>query len=111
MRESKEGRVEREREGERKRRERERREREKEEGEREEEGERKRREKEEGERKRRERERRERERGGREITAMYTQWFYCLYRAWRDTRLLSIGAGADEVMLSIICKLSGTLPK
>ena len=64
------------------------------------------REKEEGERKRR-----ERERGGREITAMYTQWFYCLYRAWRDTRLLSIGAGADEVMLSIICKLSGTLPK
>lgn len=32
-------------------------------------------------------------------------------RAWRDTRLLSIGAGADEVMLSIICKLSGTLPK
>ena len=32
-------------------------------------------------------------------------------RMYRDTRLLSIGAGADEVMLSIICKLSGTLPK
>ena len=32
-------------------------------------------------------------------------------RIYRDTKLLSIGAGADEVMLSIICKLSGTLPK
>ena len=32
-------------------------------------------------------------------------------RLYRDMRLLSIGAGADEVMLSIICKLSGTLPK
>ena len=32
-------------------------------------------------------------------------------RMFRDMRLLSIGAGADEVMLSIICKLSGTLPK
>ena len=32
-------------------------------------------------------------------------------RMYRDTRLLSISAGADEVMLSIICKLSGTLPK
>lgn len=32
-------------------------------------------------------------------------------RMFRDTRLLSIGAGADEVMLSIICKLSDTLPK
>ena len=32
-------------------------------------------------------------------------------RLYRDTRLLSIGGGADEVMLSIICKLSGTLPK
>ena len=31
-------------------------------------------------------------------------------RAYRDTRLVSIGAGADEVMLSIICKLEGTLP-
>lgn len=32
-------------------------------------------------------------------------------RMYRDTRLLSIGAGADEVMLSIICKLMGTHPK
>ena len=32
-------------------------------------------------------------------------------RAYRDTRLTSIGGGADEVMLSIICKLNGTLPK
>jgi len=32
-------------------------------------------------------------------------------RVYRDTRLLSIGGGADEVMLEIICKLSGTLPK
>ncbi len=32
-------------------------------------------------------------------------------RLYRDTRLLSIGAGADEVMLSIICKHMGTLPK
>ena len=31
-------------------------------------------------------------------------------RAYRDTRLASIGGGADEVMLSIICKLEGTLP-
>jgi citronellyl-CoA dehydrogenase len=31
-------------------------------------------------------------------------------RAYRDTRLGSIGGGADEVMLTIICKLMGTLP-
>jgi citronellyl-CoA dehydrogenase len=31
-------------------------------------------------------------------------------RAYRDTRLASIGGGADEVMLSIICKYMGTLP-
>jgi citronellyl-CoA dehydrogenase len=31
-------------------------------------------------------------------------------RAYRDMRLASIGAGADEVMLSIICKFMGTLP-
>jgi citronellyl-CoA dehydrogenase len=31
-------------------------------------------------------------------------------RAFRDTRLGSIGGGADEVMLTIICKLMGTLP-
>jgi citronellyl-CoA dehydrogenase len=32
-------------------------------------------------------------------------------RAYRDSRLVSIGGGADEVMLTIICKLMGTLPK
>jgi citronellyl-CoA dehydrogenase len=31
-------------------------------------------------------------------------------RSYRDGRLLSIGGGADEVMLGIICKLMGTLP-
>jgi len=31
-------------------------------------------------------------------------------RLYRDVRLISIGAGADEVMLSIICKYMGTLP-
>ena len=31
-------------------------------------------------------------------------------RAYRDSRLLSIGAGADEVMLGIICKMEGILP-
>ena len=31
-------------------------------------------------------------------------------RAYRDRRLTSIGGGADEVMLTIICKLMGTLP-
>ena len=32
-------------------------------------------------------------------------------RIYRDLRLISIGAGADEVMLSILCKLEGTLPQ
>jgi len=32
-------------------------------------------------------------------------------RAYRDGRLTSIGGGADEVMLGIIAKLEGTLPK
>uniref|UniRef100_A0A8C7IY42 Zgc:85777 n=1 Tax=Oncorhynchus kisutch TaxID=8019 RepID=A0A8C7IY42_ONCKI len=32
-------------------------------------------------------------------------------RFYRDARLLSIGGGADEVMLSIICKYMDTLPK
>jgi citronellyl-CoA dehydrogenase len=32
-------------------------------------------------------------------------------QAYRDSRLISIGGGADEVMLGIICKLEGTLPK
>ena len=31
-------------------------------------------------------------------------------RAYRDTRLGSIGGGADEIMLSIICKHMGILP-
>lgn len=31
-------------------------------------------------------------------------------RAFRDGRLASIGGGADEIMLGIICKLEGTLP-
>ncbi len=31
-------------------------------------------------------------------------------QAFRDGRLISIGGGADEVMLGIICKLEGTLP-
>jgi len=32
-------------------------------------------------------------------------------RAYRDGRLGSIGGGADEIMLGIICKYEGTLPK
>ncbi len=32
-------------------------------------------------------------------------------RSYRDSRLVSIGGGADEVMLSIIAKLEGTLPR
>eukprot|EP00794_Sanderia_malayensis_P003014 gene3014-3472_t len=32
-------------------------------------------------------------------------------RMFRDFRLLSIGGGADEVMLSILCKYMGTLPE
>jgi citronellyl-CoA dehydrogenase len=31
-------------------------------------------------------------------------------RSYRDGRLMSIGGGADEIMLGIICKLMGTLP-
>jgi citronellyl-CoA dehydrogenase len=31
-------------------------------------------------------------------------------RFYRDGRLASIGGGADEIMLTIICKLGGTLP-
>ena len=38
-------------------------------------------------------------------------WETKVSRAYRDTRLISIGGGADEVMLSIICKLDGTLPE
>ena len=31
-------------------------------------------------------------------------------RAYRDSRLTSIGGGAEEVMLSVLCKMMGTLP-
>jgi len=37
-------------------------------------------------------------------------WDNLVSRTYRDTRLGSIGGGADEVMLSIICKLMGILP-
>ena len=37
-------------------------------------------------------------------------WDNPLSRAYRDGRLASIGAGADEVMLGIICKSMGILP-
>jgi citronellyl-CoA dehydrogenase len=37
-------------------------------------------------------------------------WDNPVARAYRDTRLVSIGGGADEVMLSIICKLMNILP-
>ena len=38
-------------------------------------------------------------------------WESPVARSFRDSRLASIGGGADEVMLSIICKLMGTLPR
>jgi citronellyl-CoA dehydrogenase len=38
-------------------------------------------------------------------------WENSVARSFRDGRVLSIGAGADEVMLGIICKYMGTLPK
>lgn len=37
-------------------------------------------------------------------------WDNPVARAYRDTRLTSIGGGADEVMLSIICKQMNILP-
>ena len=37
-------------------------------------------------------------------------WESKISRMYRDSRLASIGGGADEVMLSIICKLDGILP-
>jgi len=38
-------------------------------------------------------------------------WDSPVSRAFRDGRLMSIGGGADEIMLGIICKLENTLPK
>ena len=38
-------------------------------------------------------------------------WENRVARAFRDGRLGSIGGGADEVMLDIICKKMGTSPK
>ena len=37
-------------------------------------------------------------------------WDNPVSRLFRDGRLASIGGGADEVMLSIICKFMHTLP-
>jgi len=37
-------------------------------------------------------------------------WENPIARAYRDGRLVSIGGGADEIMLGIICKLTNTLP-
>ncbi|MBU6951931.1 acyl-CoA dehydrogenase family protein [Hahella sp. HN01] len=55
---------------------------------------------------------------GREVTdsclqywgGMGYMWDNPVSRAFRDVRLVSIGGGADEIMLGIICKLMGTLP-
>jgi citronellyl-CoA dehydrogenase len=38
-------------------------------------------------------------------------WEMPIARLYRDARLASIGGGADEVMLGIICKIDGTLPE
>ena len=37
-------------------------------------------------------------------------WETNVARAYRDSRLISIGGGADEIKLGIICKMMGTLP-
>jgi citronellyl-CoA dehydrogenase len=37
-------------------------------------------------------------------------WESSVARSYRDSRLISIGGGADEVMLGIICKAMGILP-
>ena len=55
---------------------------------------------------------------GREVTDSCLQfwggmgftWDNPISRAYRDVRLVSIGGGADEIMLGIICKRMGTLP-
>ena len=38
-------------------------------------------------------------------------WDNPVSQSYRDSRLASIGGGADEVMLGIICKLEGTMPR
>ena len=38
-------------------------------------------------------------------------WDNPISQSYRDSRLISIGGGADEIMLGIICKFEGTLPK
>ena len=38
-------------------------------------------------------------------------WDNIVARAYRDSRLISIGGGADEIMLGIICKYMDILPK
>ncbi|HLV17827.1 MAG TPA: citronellyl-CoA dehydrogenase [Pseudomonas sp.] len=55
---------------------------------------------------------------GREVTDACLQywggmgftWDNPVSRAYRDVRLVSIGGGADEIMLGIICKMMGILP-
>lgn len=37
-------------------------------------------------------------------------WETRINRMFRDVRLISIGGGADEIMLGIIAKLEGNLP-
>ena len=37
-------------------------------------------------------------------------WDSPVARSYRDGRLGSIGGGADEVMLMVLCKMMGTLP-
>lgn len=37
-------------------------------------------------------------------------WENPVSRSYRDSRLVSIGGGADEIMLGIICKMMGILP-
>jgi len=38
-------------------------------------------------------------------------WENPISRLYRDGRLASIGGGTDEIMLGIVCKLMGILPK
>jgi citronellyl-CoA dehydrogenase len=38
-------------------------------------------------------------------------WENPISRLYRDGRLASIGGGTDEIMLGIICKFMGILPK